>query len=54
MTRTFYKRKILGKLNNFFEKRRPKTGLRGVRLLHDNAPAHTYSIIMNYLVTKKK
>ena len=38
VTVTFYKRKILGKLNKCFEKRRSKTGLRGVRLLHDNAP----------------
>ena len=30
MTGTFYKHKILGKLNKCFEKHRPKTGLRGV------------------------
>ena len=52
MTGTFYKRKILGKLNKCFEKRRPKTGLRGVRLLHDNAHAHTSSIVIDYLETK--
>ena len=32
LTGTFYKRKILRKLNKCFEKRRPKTGLREVRL----------------------
>ena len=53
MTGTFYKRKILGKLNKCFEKRRPKTGLRRVRLLYDNAPAHTSSIVIDYLETKK-
>ena len=52
VTGTFYKRKILGKLNKCFEKRRSKTGLRGVRLLHDNAPAHTSSIVIHYLETK--
>ena len=53
VTGTFYKCKILGKLNKCFEKRRPKTGLRGVRLLHDNAPAHTSSVVIDYLETKK-
>ena len=53
LTGTFYKLKILGKLNKCFEKRRPKTGLWGVRLLNDNAPAHTSSIVIDYLVTKK-
>ena len=54
MTGTFYKRKILGKLNKCVEKRRPKTGLRGVCLLHGNAPAHTSSIDIGYLETKKE
>ena len=53
MTGTFYKRQILGKLKKCFEKRRTKTGLRGVCLLHDNAPAHTSSIVIDYLETKK-
>ena len=53
MTGTFYKRQILGKLKKCFEKRRTKTGLRGVRLFHDNAPAHTSSIVIDYLETKK-
>ena len=53
MTGTFYKRKILGKLKKCVVKRRPKTGLRGVRLLHGNAPAHTSSIVIDYLARKK-
>ena len=53
MTGTFYKRKILRKLNKCSEKRQPKTGLRGVRLLHDNAPGLTSSIVIDYLETKK-
>ena len=53
MTGTFYKRRILRKLNKCFEKRRPNTELRGVRLLHDNAPAHTSSIVIGYFETKK-
>ena len=55
VTGTFYKRKLLGKLNKCFEKRRPKTGLHvgGVRLLYDNAPAHTSSIVIDYFETKK-
>ena len=33
----FYKGKVLHKLKKYFLNRRPATGLRGVRLLHDNA-----------------
>ena len=53
VTGTFHKGKLLGRQNYCFEKHRPKTGLRGVRLLHDNAPAHTSSIVIEYLDTKK-
>ena len=53
VTGTFNKRKMLGKLNKCFKKRRPKTGLRGVRFLHDNAPAHISSIVIDYFETKK-
>ena len=53
VTGTLYKRKILKKLNKYFEKRRPRTGLRGVHLLHDNAPAHTSSVVTDFLKTKK-
>ena len=53
VTVIFYKRRILEKLNKCFEKRRPKTGLRGVRLLHDKAPEHTSSIVIDYLETKQ-
>ena len=31
---------VLRKLKNYYKSRRPKTGLKYVRLLHDNAPAH--------------
>ena len=53
VTGTFYKHRILGKLNKYFEKRRPKTGLKGIRLLHDNAPAHTSRVVTDFLKTKK-
>ena len=53
VTGTFYKHRILGKLNKYFEKRRPKTGLKGIRFLHDNAPAHTSRVVTDFLKTKK-
>ena len=36
----FYKGNVLHKLNKYFLSHRPATGLRGVRLLHDNASSH--------------
>lgn len=49
VTGNFYKNKVLKKLRKYFVKRRPKTGLRGVRLLHDNAPAHTSNTVVDFL-----
>ena len=46
---TFYKHRILVKLKKYFEKCRPKTGLRRVCFFHDNAPAHTSSVVNDFL-----
>ena len=54
VTGKFYKRRILGKLNKYFEKRRPKTGLRGVRLPHDRAPAHTSRVVTDFFLETEK
>ena len=40
----FYKGNVLHKLNKYFLSHRPATGLRGVRLLHDNASSHKAAI----------
>ena len=52
MTGIFYKQRIIVKLNKYFEKQQPKTGLRGVRFLHDNAHAHNSSVVTVFLKAK--
>ena len=49
----FYKGKVLPKLKKYFKNRRPATGLRGVRLLHDNASSHKAAIVREYLKQEK-
>ena len=49
----FYKGKVLHKLKKYFLNRRPATGLRGVRLLHDNASSHKVAIVCKYLKQEK-
>ena len=49
----FYKGKVLHKLKKYFAKRRPATGLRGVRLLHDNASSHKAAIVGEFLKQEK-
>ena len=49
----FYKGKVLHKLKKYFLNRRPATGLRGVRLLHDNASSHKAAIVCEYLKQEK-
>ena len=41
------------KLKKYFLSRRPATGLRGVRLLHDNASSHKAAIVREYLKQEK-
>jgi hypothetical protein len=41
ITGKYYKDVVLKKLKKYYQKRRPVTGLKHIRLLHDNAPAHT-------------
>ena len=36
-----------------YQKRRPATGFKHVRLLHDNAPAHTSAIVTAFLKKEK-
>ena len=45
----FYKDNVLHELKKHFLSRRPATGLRGVRLLHDNASSHKAAIVRKYL-----
>ena len=41
VTGKFYRESVLTQLVDFYQKRRPRTGVRGIKLLHDNAPANT-------------
>ena len=53
ITGKYYKDVVLKKLKKYYQKRRPATGFKHVRLLHDNAPAHT-SAIVTALLKKEK
>ena len=45
--------KVLKKPKTYYQKRRPATGFKQVRLLHDNAPAHTSAIVTAFLKKEK-
>ena len=45
ITGKYYKDVVLKKLKKYYQKRRPATGFKHVRLLHDNALAHTSAIV---------
>ena len=49
----YYKGNVLHKLKKYFISRRPATGLRSVRLLHDNASSHKAAIVHEYLKQEK-
>ena len=49
VTGKFYRESVLTQLVDFYQKRRPYTGVRGIKLLHDNAPAHKSATVQEYL-----
>ena len=49
VTGKFYRESVLTQLVDFYQKRRQRTGVRGVNLLHDNAPAHKSATVQEYL-----
>ena len=49
VTGKFYRESVLTQLFDFYQKRRPCTGVRGIKLLHDNAPAHKSATVQEYL-----
>ena len=53
VTGKFYKNFVLRKWKNYYKSRRPKTGLKYVRLLHENAPAHKARIVTDFLESEK-
>lgn len=53
VTAKFYKNVVLKKLEKYFLKRRPATGLKYIHLLHDNASSHTAEIVKTFLKEKQ-
>ena len=54
ITGKYYKDVVLKKLKKYYQKRRPATGFKHVRLLHDNAPLIPQSAIVSAFLKKKK
>ena len=42
-----------GEADFFYQKRRPVTGFKHIRLLHDNVPAHTSPMITAFFKERK-
>ena len=49
ITGRFYKNDVLPKRKALYEKRRPATGLRGLCLIHENAPAQKSVLVQDVL-----
>jgi histone-lysine N-methyltransferase SETMAR len=52
ITGKFYRDVVLKKLDKYFVRIRPKSGMRHIKLLHDNAPAHKAAIVTDLLAGK--
>ena len=48
VTGKFYRESVLTQLVDFYQKRRPLTSVHGMKLLHDNAPAHKSATVQEY------
>ena len=53
ITGKYYEDVVLKKLKKYYQKRRPATGFKHVCHLHDNAPAHTSTIVTAFLKKEK-
>ena len=49
VTGKFYRESVLTQLVDFYQKHRPRTSVRGIKLLHDNAAAHKSATVQEYL-----
>ena len=49
VTGKFYRESVLTQLVDFYQKRRRCTSVCGIKLLHDNAPAHKSATVQEYL-----
>ena len=53
ITGKYFKDVVLKKLKKYYQNRRPATGFKHVRLVHDKAPAHTSAIVTAFLKKEK-
>ena len=49
VTGKLYRESVLTQLVDFYQKCRPRTGVHGIKLLHDNAPANKSATVQEYL-----
>ena len=49
VTGKFYRESVLTQLVDFYQKRRPRTSVSGIKLLHDNASAHKSATVQECL-----
>ena len=49
VTGKFCRESVLTQFVDFYQKRRPRTSVRGIKLLHDNALAHKFATVQEYL-----
>ena len=49
VTGKFDRESVLTQLVDFYQKRRPPTGVRSIKLLHDNPLAHKSATVQEYL-----
>ena len=49
VTGKFYRESVLTQLVDFYQKRRPRNEVCGIKLLHDNARAHKFATVQEYL-----
>ena len=49
VTVKFYRESVLTQLVDFYQNRRPRTSVRGIKLLHDNVLAHKSATVQEYL-----
>ena len=53
VTGAFYKNVVLKRLKAHFKRRRPKPGLKYLRFLHDDTPAHKARIVTEFHASEK-
>ena len=52
VTGIYYAEQVLPVVVSHYMATRPRTGVRGLKLLHDNAPAHCSAVVQDYLKTR--